>query len=132
MCICWCYNNYNSQHSSQKLSITNLLSCTMIRPTRISSGGSLKILMVSSLVYQPSVQWVPGFVSGREAAGAWRRTPTPSSVEVKERQELYVCSPSGPCGLFYREHYLYSSLHVRRRKIKAHFGNATKNYLEFV
>ena len=34
--------------------------------------------------------------SGGKAAGAWRWSPTPSSAEVKERVELYLCSPSGP------------------------------------
>jgi hypothetical protein len=31
-----------------------------------------------------------------KAAGAYRWPPTTSSVEVKERVELYLCSPSGP------------------------------------
>jgi len=33
---------------------------------------------------------------GGKAAGAWRWTPNPSSVEVKERGQLYFYSPSGP------------------------------------
>jgi len=32
--------------------------------------------------------------SGGKAAGPWRRTPTPSSADVKERVELYFYSPS--------------------------------------
>jgi hypothetical protein len=32
---------------------------------------------------------------GRKAAEVWRRPPTPSSAEVKERVELYLYSPSG-------------------------------------
>jgi hypothetical protein len=32
---------------------------------------------------------------GGKAAEAWRLPPTPSSTEVKEREELYIYSPSG-------------------------------------
>jgi len=35
------------------------------------------------------------FVGGK-AAGAWRWPPTPSSVDVKERVEVYIYCPSGP------------------------------------
>jgi len=41
---------------------------------------------------QPPVQWVPCLYPGK-AAGAWRWPSTPSSTEVKERVELYLCSP---------------------------------------
>ena len=34
--------------------------------------------------------------TGFKAAGAWLWPPTPSTPEVKEREELYLCSPSGP------------------------------------
>jgi hypothetical protein len=40
---------------------------------------------------QHHVQWVLVFFLGGKAAG-----PVPSSAEVKERVELYLCSPSGP------------------------------------
>jgi len=33
---------------------------------------------------------------GGKTAGTWRSPRTPSSVEVKERVELFLCSPSGP------------------------------------
>ena len=44
---------------------------------------------------QPPIQWVPGVFPGDKVAGAWRWLPIPSSAEVKERVELYFCSPSG-------------------------------------
>ena len=34
---------------------------------------------------QPPTQWVPGLFLGGKAAGTWRRQPTPSSAEVKEK-----------------------------------------------
>jgi len=36
------------------------------------------------------------FFPGEKAVGAWHWPPTPSSVEVKERVELYLCSTYGP------------------------------------
>jgi hypothetical protein len=39
---------------------------------------------------QPPMQWVSGL------SGGLKRPPIPSSVEVKERVELYLYSPSGP------------------------------------
>jgi len=45
---------------------------------------------------QPAVQWIPGLFSGGKAAGSWWWPLIPSRAEVKERVELYLCSPSGP------------------------------------
>ena len=45
---------------------------------------------------QPPIQWVPGHFPGGKAAGAWRWLTTQSSVEVKEKVELYIYSPYGP------------------------------------
>ena len=44
---------------------------------------------------QPPIQWVRVF-PGRNAAGACRWPPTPSSAEVEGRVELYLYSTSGP------------------------------------
>ena len=41
------------------------------------------------------IQWVPGLLAEGKAVGAWRKLPTPSSAEVRERVELYLDSPSG-------------------------------------
>ena len=41
------------------------------------------------------VKWVPSLFPGSKAAGAWL-WPSPPSMEVKERVDLYFCSPSGP------------------------------------
>jgi hypothetical protein len=45
---------------------------------------------------QPPIQCVSGLFPGGKTAGAWSWPPTPSSVEVKERVELYLYSSSGP------------------------------------
>ena len=44
----------------------------------------------------PSLLYKGWVFSSRNAAGAWRRPPTPTRVEVKERVELYLYSFSGP------------------------------------
>ena len=49
---------------------------------------------------QPPVQWITCLFPGSKATGAWRRPPTPSSAEVKERVDLYLYSPMGLRGLF--------------------------------
>ena len=38
--------------------------------------------------------WPRDLFAGCKAAEAWRWTPTPSSAEVKERVQLYLCTPS--------------------------------------
>ena len=46
---------------------------------------------------QPILQYDGSVVFlGGKKAGTWPWSPTPSSVEVKERIELYLCSGSGP------------------------------------
>jgi len=46
--------------------------------------------------YQSPIHWLPGLSLGGKAVGAWHWPPTPSSVEVDERVELYLYSPSEP------------------------------------
>jgi hypothetical protein len=43
---------------------------------------------------QPPIQWVPGLFLLDKAARTWRWPPTPSSVKIKGRVELYLYSPS--------------------------------------
>jgi hypothetical protein len=51
---------------------------------------------------QPSLQWGPGLFPGSKAAGAWISDhPSPSSVEVKERVQLYLYSPLWIFMVFY-------------------------------
>ena len=49
------------------------------RPSRRALGST-----------QPPIQWVPGLFPEDKVAGSWRSPPTPSSVEVKERVQLYI------------------------------------------
>jgi hypothetical protein len=42
---------------------------------------------------QPPVKWVPGLISGNKAARAWNWSPTPSSIELKEKVEIYFYPP---------------------------------------
>jgi hypothetical protein len=45
---------------------------------------------------QPPIQWVPGLSRGVKRLGRGVDHRPPSSAEVKERVELYFCSPTGP------------------------------------
>jgi hypothetical protein len=45
---------------------------------------------------QPPIQWVPGLFPGVKRSARGVNNPSPSSAEVEERIELYLCSPSGP------------------------------------
>jgi hypothetical protein len=53
---------------------------------------------------QPPIQWVPGLFHGRKAAETRHYHLPSSSAEVKERVELYFCSPSGR--QYYRHHHI--------------------------
>ena len=44
---------------------------------------------------QPPVKWVPGLFPRGKAAGTWRWPPTPSSLEVNGRVQLYLYLPTG-------------------------------------
>jgi hypothetical protein len=61
---------------------------------------------------QPPIQWVPGLFRGK-STGEWRRPPSPSRAEVKERVQLYFYSPSGPSWpvLGWTLFYLYWSMY---------------------
>ena len=54
-------------------------------PTRPSLGPT-----------QPPVQWVPAAFPGLKRPRRGADHQPPSSAEVKERVELYICSPFGP------------------------------------
>ena len=43
----------------------------------------------------PFEQWVPALFPGVKRPGRYVNQPPPSSVDVKEGVELYLCSPSG-------------------------------------
>ena len=45
---------------------------------------------------QPPTQWLPGVTAEVKRPGSGVDHPPPSRAEVKERVELYICSPSGP------------------------------------
>jgi hypothetical protein len=45
---------------------------------------------------QPPVQWLPSFLPRVKRPGSGINHTSPFSAEVKERIELYFCSPSGP------------------------------------
>ena len=45
---------------------------------------------------QPPVKWVPGFPEGKVRPGRDADPSPPSRAEVKNRVELYLCSPYGP------------------------------------
>jgi hypothetical protein len=47
---------------------------------------------------------------GSKAGRAWRCPPTSSNVEVNERVELYLYSPSGPSWAFSRVNFTFISL----------------------
>jgi len=44
---------------------------------------------------QLPIHWVPAHSRGK-ADGTWHWPPTPTGARVKEREELYLYSPSGP------------------------------------
>lgn len=66
-----------------------------------NTGGGENFLSVQtgSEAYQSPVQWEPDFFPGRIAVGARRWSSTLSGTNVKEREELYMYSPSVPTWL---------------------------------
>jgi hypothetical protein len=56
----------------------------------------LLVLVIQMCVFYKWSHWVPDLPPRVKAAGAWRWPLIPSSAEVKEGVEVYVCSPSGP------------------------------------
>jgi hypothetical protein len=74
------------------------LSCPGIesRPRRDFPQPSISALGLT----QPPIQWVLGLFSGVKRPGRGVDHHTTSSVDVKERVELHLYSPSGPSWLF--------------------------------
>jgi hypothetical protein len=44
----------------------------------------------------PSIQWASALFPGGKEARVWGNHTLPSGAQVKERVQLYLCSPSGP------------------------------------
>jgi len=62
---------------------------------RIPSGGEIFRTCPDRSLSPPSLLHNGYRVfPGGKAAGAWRWPPTPSSAEIKEKVDLYLCSPS--------------------------------------
>jgi hypothetical protein len=72
---------------------------------------------------QPSIQWVPDLFPGGKAAGVWRWPLTPYSAEVKERVELYLCSPSGHSWSILG--WIYTYLYCYKRAVSILTNGAT-------
>jgi hypothetical protein len=58
--------------------------------------GFLHPSIVALRSTQPPIKWVPGPFPGVKWPGCGVDHPPQSSTEVKERVEVYLCSPSGP------------------------------------
>jgi hypothetical protein len=94
---CWRHKATNTH--SECVTVVAFPRLTMGWTVRGSNSGGGEIFRI-----HPDRHWGPTSLlyntyrvfPGGKAAGAWHWPPTPPSVEVKERVEIYLFSPFGP------------------------------------
>ena len=78
-------------------SVVDIVTCYRLEGLGIKSWWGVRFSLTSRLALwpnQPPMQWVLCLFPVGKVAGTWHWPPTPSSAEVKERVELYLCHSS--------------------------------------